>query len=231
MNFNLAKWVSFIMIIFLLSLLADGVGAEVGSKGLTNEIVELEEDGVDPNHSQAREKVLDYINTNVSETFAGMYIDREEKDLGVLVFLFTEEPSNHHKAQMKNLIEEPTEICFKEVAYTEQELMERQDEVNKDGLDYENFTIYHTGIDIINTKVEIGIAPYSEENAQKLYDKYGQDLINVVEGSKASTLEMQPLETAEEGKVTTIKPEESTSDDEGLNFFQKIIEAIKGWFQ
>ncbi|WP_058306220.1 hypothetical protein [Gracilibacillus massiliensis] len=231
MSFKLAKWISFIMVIILLNLPADSVGAEVGSEGLTKDIVELEEDGVDPNHTQAREKVLDYIDANVSDTYAGMYIDREERDLGVLVFLFTEELSNHHKEQIESLIEEPAEVSFKQVAYTEQELMEKQDKINEDGLEYDEFSIYNTGIDIINTKIEIGIDPYSEGNAQVLYDKYGKGLINVIEGSKASTLELRPLNTAEESNVKTLKTEEDNSNEEELNFFQKVIESIKSWFQ
>lgn len=51
----------------------------------------------------------------------------------------------------------------------------------------QGFMVTHTGLK--DSYVEIGIRPYSEENAQYLYEIFGQDLIKVVEGPQAVRLD------------------------------------------
>jgi hypothetical protein len=60
----------------------------------------------------------------------------------------------------------------------------------KDGssvLESKGINITHTGL--VNDYIEIGIEPFNEENANMIYDLVGKDLIKVVEGTMAITLE------------------------------------------
>ncbi|MCQ6560982.1 hypothetical protein [Paenibacillus mendelii] len=48
------------------------------------------------------------------------------------------------------------------------------------------FTVTNTGA--VGDKVEVGITPYAEKHAEFLYEKFGRDLVNVVEGQQAQLL-------------------------------------------
>ncbi|WP_163538356.1 hypothetical protein [Gracilibacillus sp. YIM 98692] len=227
---NLSKGflIMFMMLIFI--ILEHGVSAEANSDGLTKQIRDWEEEGIDPNHHEARDSVLDYISEHLSETYAGMYIDREQRDLGVMVFLFTEPVAEHHTQEMQGLIQGPAEIEFKEVAYTEEELRDKQKKIDSNGFEYEAFTITHTGVDIKNTIVEIGIDPYTEENAQTLYDQFGEEQIEIVEGKPVTTLEMETTSTDVNEEEDDKREGTDTIEENQPNFLGKVLQVIKNWF-
>lgn len=50
-------------------------------------------------------------------------------------------------------------------------------------LSAQGFTVTHTGV--VGDKVEVGITPYNEQYAEFLYEKFGRDIVQVVEGEQA----------------------------------------------
>lgn len=50
-------------------------------------------------------------------------------------------------------------------------------------LSAQGFTVTHTGV--VGDKVEVGITPYNEQHAEFLYEKFGRDIVQVVEGEQA----------------------------------------------
>ncbi len=73
-------------------------------------------------------------------------------------------------------------------------------------LEDQGFSVNHTSPN--QDRVEIGITPYSEENANYIYDIFGEDMVSVVEGYQA---QMIGVPDAEEGEVS-ITNEEEVSD-------------------
>ncbi|WP_163583107.1 hypothetical protein [Gracilibacillus saliphilus] len=198
------------------------VFAEATGEEVEGTMIELEE-GM--NHNGTIEDAQQYIEEHLSDSFAGLYVDREEKQTGVVVLMFTESIADKHRQALEGFAKQPEDIEIREVDYTEEQLIEKQREIDGDGFEYDNFTIYHTGVDIINGKVVVGIDPLDERNVQFLYNKYGEELVEVVEGEQATTLEMTTMDTemANDSEVTR-------QQDEDRNFFQKIIDTLKGWF-
>ncbi|WP_208591140.1 hypothetical protein [Gracilibacillus suaedae] len=203
-------------------LLPAVVFAEADKEELKRTTIESEE-GM--NHTETIENAKQYIEEHLADSFAGLYIDREEKQSGIVVLMFIEPIADEHRQALKTFAEQPEDLEIREVDYTEEQLIEKQKEIDGDGFEYDNFTIYHTGVDIITGKVVVGIDPLNEENVQYLHDKYGEELVEIVEGEQATTLEMKTMDNVMENDK-----EVTTQQGEERNFFQKIIDTIKGWF-
>lgn len=200
------------------------------SDPLIEQLQQWEEQGIDPNHMDVIDAIRSYLDAHIDDdVFAGLHIDREEKELGIVVLSFTEDIGEEHKQALKAMETEHTEIRIREVDYSEQELKSKQAEIDFDAFEHEGITIYHTGIDVISNRVEIGISPYSEENAEKVYERYGRDMIQVVEGEAATT---------EAGVNTAGKADVEQDDAESIgneveddkNAFQKFFSTIIQWF-
>ena len=176
------------------------------------------EDGVDPNHMEVMEDLHDYVEEHLEEDFAGRYIDREERDLGVIVYLFTEMPDDEHVNAMEDLLDENAELSIETAEMTEDELNSIQQEIDNAGFNYGNFEITHTASMIQDTTVEVGIEPYSDENAQVIYDEFGTDYVTVVEGEEA-TNDMGE-DNAPSGAV----------QEERQNLFNRIIDWFRNLF-
>ncbi|MFD2655823.1 hypothetical protein [Gracilibacillus thailandensis] len=226
------SWLKKVMLFGLIAgsafVLPTTIFAEANAEELEGTMIELEE-GM--NHNEIIEDAQQYIEEHLSDSFAGLYVDREEKQTGVIVLMFTESIADEHRQALEGFAKQPEDIEIREVDYTEEQLIEKQREIDQDGFEYDDFSIYYTGVDIIDGKVEVGIDPLNEENIQFLQDKYGEELIDVVEGEQATTLEMTTMDAEMESqqledKVVTTQQEQ---DDE-RNFFQKIIDTLKGWF-
>ncbi|SFM13350.1 hypothetical protein SAMN04487943_108124 [Gracilibacillus orientalis] len=199
--------------------------AEANAEELEGTMIELEEGR---NHTETIENAQQYIEEHLSDSFSGLYIDREEKQTGVVILMFTESVAEEHRQALKAFAEQPKEIEIREVDYTEDQLIEKQTKIDEDGFEYDDFTIYHTGVDIITGKVVVGIDPLNEKNVQFLHDKYGDELVDVVEGQKATTLETTAMDAEMNDSMETT--DKSAQEEQERNFFQKMIEAIKGWF-
>lgn len=97
------------------------------------------------------------------------------------------------------------------------ELLKKQQEIDsylfeqhKDDISQRSFSVTHTGV--VDNYVEIGITPYSEENANYLYEIFGKDKVKVVEGVQATTMEISTT------SVTTTSAEntEAAKSDAGI---------------
>jgi hypothetical protein len=205
-------------------------GANTKEKPLEQLMIEWEEAGIDANHTETIERIRSYVEQKmVPGTFASLHIDREEKPLGVIVLSFTNEVDSKYKQEIEALVKEPAEVSFRVVTYTEAQLLEKQAEIDhavfeKDVLGKEGITVYHTSSDIINNKVEIGISPFNDENTQTVYDYFGEDMVNVVEGQQA-VLETDSPEAENQPK------EEQNIDKEKVSIFEKLIHFINRLFR
>lgn len=208
--------VSLLLSVFILGTLP--VYAAENEKTLEEQLQEWEEAGIDPNHTEVIENIRNYINENVEPgAFSSLHIDREEKQVGIIVLSFTEEITPQVKQDIEALVSEPAEVAFRVVEFTEEELMAKQNEVDaavfeKKVLEPKGITVTHTSTDIIHNQVEIGISPFNEENSEMVYEHFGKDMLRVVEGEHA-----QPL-----------MEEASTDDKKGI--FAKIFEFFANLF-
>jgi hypothetical protein len=90
---------------------------------------------------------------------------------------------------------------------SESELLQKQQEIDKyvfeqhkEDIAKKGFTVTQTGP--IDGYVEIGITPYSEENANYLYEIFGRENVKVVEGIQATTLDIST--TSAKSNVTAV---------------------------
>ncbi|MDF2521210.1 MAG: hypothetical protein K0R84_1838 [Clostridia bacterium] len=113
-------------------------------------------------------------------------------------------------------IEIPEALTQKQQEIDKYVFEEHQTELEQKGI-----TITHTGI--VGEFVEVGITPYSQENADYLYGIFGKDMVKVVEGQQAVALDMvaASAENAAEAKVL----------QEEAPFFIRVINSIFEWFK
>lgn len=198
---------------------------------LSREFEEWNEPDIDVNHFAVIQEMMDYIKQNINkDIFASLHIDREEKAIGIIVLSFTEELRDVDKHALEALAEESVEVRFRVVDYSERELLEKQAEVDSDLSRFEDLgiTIYHTGVNVFINRVEIGISPFTEENANIIYQYFGDEKIYVVEGHEIQLL--FAIELDEEASVNTafISSEEDKKD---LNFFQRFVKRVMDFFE
>lgn len=217
------------------SILASGQAQAGETKSLEEQLQEWEAAGIDVNHTEAIEKIREYIAQNVdSGTFSSLHIDRENP-LGVIVLSFTKEISPQMQEEIEALAEKPAEVSFRVVKYTEEQLMAKQKEIDEAVFEQEvfkkdGFMVYHTSTDIINNKVEVGISPFNEQTAQIVYDKFGSDMVQVVEGHEVQ-LENAEDSAQEVEAVIMHATEEPQEQPQDKGFFAKIWTWFVGLFK
>lgn len=86
-------------------------------------------------------------------------------------------------------------------------------------------TVTNTGV--VGDVVEVGITPYSEESANYLYEIFGKDLVKVVEGQQATTLDLGLA--ADSGMQE--KAAQATVVKEEAPLFTRIINSVIEWFK
>ncbi|ADU28551.1 hypothetical protein [Evansella cellulosilytica] len=216
------------LVVFSLLL---GTSAFAEQEPITREkLEEWEEQGIDPNHTEVSENLLEYVNEHLSDIFASMHIDRSERELGVLVFSFIEPVSEEHASAMKQLVSSPAEVELRQVQYKEAELNAKTAEIDLNQFQEAGISIYRVGPDVTHNRVEIAIEPYNEENARMIYDYYGSEMIHVVEGEQPMLLlteqEIEESNTDEVGEVE-LKEEKSTIS----TFFSSIVDWFRNLFK
>ncbi len=97
-------------------------------------------------------------------------------------------------------------------------------------------TVTNTGV-VVGDYVEVGITPFTEENAKYIYDIFGKDLVKVVEGVQATTLGSRDTISEEIMQVTggpadtTIVSAPAEKEASPIAaFFSSILEWIKNIF-
>ncbi|MFV8827787.1 hypothetical protein [Alkalihalobacterium sp. APHAB7] len=193
-------------------------------------MAEVEESGIDINHTESIERVRNYIMEHVDrKLFSSLHIDRDEDPLGTIVLSFTTDLPPKMKDDLMSLVEEPTKLSFRVVSYTQDELIEKQKSVDQSVFqekvfETEGINVYYTSPDIINNKVEIGIAPFNEQTAQLVYKYFGPEMINVVEANEVHIL------TEDTASTKGITPYGDEDRDKKDGFFSSIWNWIRGLF-
>lgn len=174
------------------------------------------------------EKIHDYIDKNIDkEIFASLHIDRDEDPRGKIVLSFTEEITDEMKGELNALTDGTVELIFRLVPLREEQLVEKQREVDElvfrekvfanKGID-----VNHTSVDIIDSKVEIGIFPFTEETKKVVEDYFDDEMIEVVEGAASYLLMSYDQNNDENG--------ENNLEVEKTSFFQKVLDWFRSLF-
>lgn len=109
-----------------------------------------------------------------------------------------------------------------EITTNDQVLLEKQNEIDKYVFEDHSKEIADKGIQIthtgqVNNYVEVGITPYTKENADYLYNIFGTDKVKIVEGVKAQLMN--------ESSTTTVAVDANQATSSKLN---PIIFSLAG---
>jgi hypothetical protein len=240
--------VSLLTVCAMLLFVSSAFAAEI-----TPEMLERwEKEGIDVNHMETIEKLRAYLAENIDQSmFAGLYIDREEVLTGTIVLAFTEELSAETKAELEALVQPPALLKIRTVTFTEEELLAKQREIDTavfgeyiggDPLDLDSefvvaenpfqeygFEVTNTGVDVIHNRVEIGILPYTSENAEIVYDMFGREMIHVVEGARFELLyDGFASDSASAGTAEAVTPIAAEANQGSL--FERVVSWLKQLF-
>ena len=104
----------------------------------------------------------------------------------------------------------PDIAALNEPMFINEGILKKQQEIDKylfesnsSDIAKKNFKVTHTGP--FEDYVEIGIIPYSKENAEYLYNIFGDEIIRVVEGIQAELLSLQTSADSSEYIATSVK--------------------------
>ena len=196
------------------------------------------------------ENVQAYVDDHIdSRIFASIHLDWK-REYPTIILSVTEPLSERQQSELQQLVAKPTELEIRIVDYSEDELLQKQAEIKMDAFEEEGVTIWHTGIDVYSNRVEIGIEPFNEKTAQRVYDQYGDEMITVTKGHEVTTMDLPVSSEADPGTtvadngaqdtvggdrgVLPAQPEASSGEiadsEAGSNFFQRIWRSISNWF-
>ncbi|MDG5788020.1 hypothetical protein QA612_11015 [Evansella sp. AB-P1] len=225
------------------TLMDTGEEAPDDMDDFTRQILEWEKEGIDPNHTEVIENVRNYISKNIpKEIYSSLHIDREENELGTIVLSFTEPIEATHEEALKELVVDPAELTIRLVDFSEKELMEKQMEIDLNEFSDQGLNIYFTSVNVFENKVEVGISPFNEENIQLIYERYGSEMLHVIEGHQARLMiEDDTADSIQEDTLLMVEEVTTTSDETGAtllksdeekeqNVFQRIFQSIRDWF-
>lgn len=104
------------------------------------------------------------------------------------------------------------------------ELLEKQREIDKylfethvKEISDKGIIVTHTGP--IGDYVEIGITPYNEANAEFFYETFGREMVKVVEGQQAGTMEI----AADSGNAAKVSFANESEDEKA---FSKVDSSV-----
>lgn len=175
-----------------------------------------EDSEIDQLEQESYQQVIDYVEEHYSDIFETLHMEWKD-GASQHVLLFTENIREDEQDIIRELVNDGS-VRFETVPFSKEELLAKQSEIEAGGFEYDGFTINYLGSDLLNGIVNVAIAPYSNENAQVIYDEFGEDMVHVEQGDAVTTMEVE---------MTSDETEEKTED---LNFFQRIIRAIRNWF-
>jgi hypothetical protein len=135
-------------------------------------------------------------------------------------------------ADTTTTLDAPVTVQIQQVN-NEDQLTQKQSEIDqyvfeKNAKDFadKGITVTHTGV--IGDSVEVGITPFNEDNAKYVYDIFGKDMVNVVEGMQAVPLMMQSTPPEVTMQITSAPVDKETSSF--TTFFDNIWEWIVNIF-
>ena len=196
-----------------------------------------------PDYINSIDDIQAYIYENIRDSFASLHIDRDNKGQEIVVLSFASELSPSHKQAIQALADNPELIVFRLVDFTEQQLAEKQREISLawDSFEGEGIKIHHTGVNVFNNRVEIGIEPFNKESIAKIHKAFGSEMVEVVEGHEIHLLAQpdgaEPALAPEGAAVDSIAQDnialDADSNSEKVGFFQRIaafFKSIFSWF-
>lgn len=142
-------------------------------------------------YTSAIPNITEYIARNISnDTFSSMHLERKAGGNEKLILSFTAEIPASHRRQILGLARNPGLIVFRRVDFSQNQLMQKQREIDRlwNTLAREGIQICHTHIDAVTNRVEIGIDPYTKAAAAKLRQRFDPAMIQVVQGHPATPL-------------------------------------------
>ena len=186
---------------------SDGKGSELDAPDYKNSIGEIQ----------------GYIYENIHEDiYASLHIDRDKDGNEIVVLSFTQEIIGDQKDDILALADNPSLIVFRTVEFSEKELTLKQREIDEswDSLNREGIRVYHTGINVFTNRVEIGVDPYNEETITKIYQAFGSEMIDVVQGYEVNLL-------GDIANETTMEVSSEVEVADSPNLFQRIVNFFK----
>lgn len=123
-------------------------------------------------------------------------------------------------AAMANTIEVRTVSAQVQPANIENRIIQKQQEIDKYVFEEHNAEIAAKGFTVTHTSpmdgyVEIGITPFSEENASYLSDIFGKEDIKVVEGVQAATMEITATSANDSESLAAVTSVNDNADTAG----------------
>lgn len=242
----------FSYLFFSMGVLAEEEGIMKGEIGPTPASGETSGEGALANPEPTLvEKVQQYVAEQIDpDLFAGVHIDWvDEKP--VIVLSVTQSLDQKQEKELMALAEKE-QLKIRIVDYSEKELMQKQQEIDVNAFEDQGVKIWYTGINVWTNRVEVGIEPFNEETAELVYDKYGRDMITVVEGHEAIPLAGDlPVSSNDEAVTSSSSDqnlpssqtvatadgrepaplEEGTPPTEQTPIFQRIWQTIFSWFK
>lgn len=191
-----------------------------------------------PDYKNSIDDIQTYIYENLGETFASLHIDRDDKGRERVILSFVAEVSPSHKEAIKAIADNPELIVFHLVDFTEQQLAEKQKEIDSawESLKTEGIKIHQTGVNVFINRVEIGIEPYNKDSIAKIHEFFGSEMVEVVEGHEVHLLAdgaepaLAPEGAAEESISQDNFALDASATDEKIGFFQRIALFFKAIF-
>lgn len=181
-----------------------------------------EDSEIDQLEQESYQQAIDYLEEHYSDSFETLHMEWKD-GVSQYVLLFTDNISEEEQDIIRELVNDGSDVRFETVPFSKDELLAKQSEIEAGGFDYDGFTINYLGTDLLNGVVNVAIVPYNNENAQVIYDKFGENTVHVEEGDAVTTMDFG-LE------VEMTSDDETEEETEDLNFFQRIIRAIRNWF-
>lgn len=192
---------------------SDGKGSELDAPDYKNSIGEIQA----------------YIHENIDvDIYSSLHIDRDKDGNEIVVLSFTQEIIGNQKDDILALADNPSLIVFRAVDFSEKELTLKQREIDEswDSLNREGIRVYHTGINVFINRVEIGVDPYNEKTKTKIYQAFGSEMIDVVQGYEVDLLGDIANETTMEASSGVEVADSPNLIQLIVLFFKSIINGI-----
>lgn len=120
------------------------------------------------------EKALERYQSRYPETFAGIWLDDAKQKV---VVAFTDDPQPHRR-RLHRLVDEPDVVEVVRVRLSRRQLTERAERISRDedALRRRGITLTSVGVDDRTSRVVVGVARPSTEDADYLCTIYGADM-------------------------------------------------------
>lgn len=195
--------------------------------------------------------VADHVDPNI---FASIHIEWVDGEPVIVLSVTKPLPPGQQKELEEMAGQDKLKIRI--VDYSEKELMAKLEEIDMHAFEDQGVKIWSAGINVWENRVEVAIQPFNEQTAQLVYDKYGRDMIVVVEGHEIVPLDAdrpvshvsrlmddQHSEQGPDSSQTMVPAVEEPSDPEqreaslsiedasieDTSFFKRIWQAVSSW--